>query len=172
MIDPLREGILSEPDLNKKLVAFENKAGSYGMGVDEFVFEFEDVSGKKVAFSDFKGKYVFVDCWATWCGPCKYEIPSLKKLERQLHGEEIIFVSISFDKPKDKGKSKDFVRKEKLGGVQLITDNAFDTEMARTYRIVAIPRFLLFDKEGKVVDTDAKRPSDERLKVELEALLN
>lgn len=63
-------------------------------------FNCTDLSGKKVSLSDFKGKYVYIDIWATWCGPCQREIPHLQKLEEKYHGKDIYFVSISCDNNK------------------------------------------------------------------------
>ena len=53
-------------------------------------FTYPDVNGKEVSLSDFKGKVVLVDVWATWCGPCRGEIPHLKKLEQEMHGRGIL----------------------------------------------------------------------------------
>ncbi len=59
--------------------------------------EYENINGERTSLSDLKGKYVYVDVWATWCGPCKAEIPSLKKVEKMYHGKNIAFVSVSID---------------------------------------------------------------------------
>ena len=75
------------------------------------------------------------------------------------------------DKPKDHEKWKKFISDQQLTGVQLFSDNAFETRIARDYKINAIPRFLLFDPEGKIIDAEAKRPSDPALKEQLEAFL-
>ena len=58
-------------------------------------FTYPDVTGKQVSLSDFRGKVVLIDVWATWCGPCNAEIPKLKELEKKLEGRNICFVSIS-----------------------------------------------------------------------------
>ena len=80
-------------------------------------FKYLDINGKEVSLSDLKGKYVYIDVWATWCGPCQYELSHLKELEKKMHGKKIVFVSISCDK--DKAAWEKMVKEQGLGGVQL-----------------------------------------------------
>lgn len=169
VIPPLYQYLTSEESKNY-ILEFEKQMHSEE-GHPGFGFTYEDVTGKPVSFSDFKGKYVYVDVWATWCGPCKGEIPYLKKLEHDYAGKDIVFISVSLDKLKDKQKWKDFVTAEKLGGIQLMADNAFSSGIAKNYDINSIPRFLLFDKEGKIISTDAMRPSNKLLRDQLDRLL-
>lgn len=138
-------------------------------GLDAPDFDAVNREGKPVKLSDLKGKKVYIDVWATWCGPCIKEIPSLKELEKELHEEPIEFVSVSVDDAKDKEKWLKFIEKEELKGVQLMADGAFQSDVATSYNIKGIPRFLLIDPEGKIVSANAPRPSDPKVK---EALLN
>ena len=92
-----------------------------------------------MALSDFQGKYVFIDVWATWCGPCKYEIPYLKELEQKYHGKNITFLSISVDRQKDKEKWKKMILKEGLGGIQLLADKEIESQFIKDYFIEGIP---------------------------------
>ena len=170
-VTPIREAINSVPDIRAKVEAHEEKIRVLEVGTIGSTFTFKDINDKDVSFFDFKGKYVYIDFWATWCSPCKREIPALKKLEKDLHKKDIVFVSISMDKPKAHNKWKEFVKKEGLTGVQLFATDAFNTPIAKDYKINSIPRFIIFDKEGKIVDADAKRPSNPELKNELEELL-
>ncbi|RPD39930.1 TlpA family protein disulfide reductase [Chitinophaga barathri] len=147
-----------ETELAKKATA------SGGKAVD---FTYPDVDGKNISLSDFKGKVVLVDVWATWCGPCKGEIPHLKKLEKEMHGKDVLFLSVSVDELKDHQKWKDFIKSEELGGVQLFASGWSD--IAKFYSIKGIPRFMVFDKQGNIVSTDAPRPSNKELKLLLES---
>ncbi|MBT8229463.1 MAG: TlpA family protein disulfide reductase [Bacteroidia bacterium] len=122
-------------------------------------FNFENIVGKQVDLKDLMGKNVYIDVWATWCGPCKAEIPHLKELEKSYHGKNVEFVSISVDVPKDKQKWKDMVADKELKGVQLITDNGWDTGFIESYLIKGIPRFIVLDDNGQIVSADAPRPS-------------
>jgi len=130
-------------------------------------FTYPDLNGKQTSLTDFKGKVVLVDVWATWCGPCKGELPHLKKLEEEMHGQDVLFLSVSVDEQKDHQKWKDFVASEKLGGVQLFASGWSD--IAKFYDIKGIPRFMVFDKQGNIVSTDAPRPSTKELKLLLES---
>lgn len=122
-------------------------------------FEFENRYGKMVKLEDLRGKNVYVDVWATWCGPCKEEIPDLKKLEAEYHDKKIAFVSLSVDKMKDKEKWLSMIKEKELGGVQLLSDSDWKTDFIQDYGIKSIPRFILLDHEGKIVSADAPRPS-------------
>ena len=105
-----------------------------------------------------------MDVRATWCGPCRAQIPHLKKLEEEFHGQDVVVVSYSVDAPKGLQKWKDMVADAELGGVQLIGDAAFKSSITVDCTIKGIPRFLLFVREGNIVTIDAPRPSDPKLK--------
>jgi thiol-disulfide isomerase/thioredoxin len=134
-------------------------------------FEYENHAGGKTSLESLKGKYVYIDVWATWCGPCRAEIPSLKALEESMHGKNVEFVSISVDVEKDHEKWKTFVTDKALGGTQLYADNNWNSDFIKAFGINSIPRFILIDPTGKVVDADASRPSNPKLKEQLEGLL-
>ena len=122
-------------------------------------FTYPDINGDMVSLSDFKGKYVYIDVWATWCGPCKGEIPYLKALEEELHDKNVVFMSVSIDNPKDKEKWEKMVADEGLAGVQLFADKAWESSIAKENMINGIPRFMLIDRDGNIYDIKAPRPS-------------
>lgn len=134
-------------------------------------FSGTDLNDKKVSLSDFKGKVVVVDVWATWCGPCKKEIPALKAMEEAYHDKDVVFLSISVDNLKDKQKWIDYVKKEELKGVQLFGGKGWESDVATFYGIKGIPRFMVYGKDGKIVTNDAPRPSDPALKAMVDKLL-
>ena len=134
-------------------------------------FNYDNYAGGKTKLEDFKGKYVYMDIWATWCGPCIAEIPSLKKIEKKYHGKNIAFVSISIDVQKDFEKWKTFVAKNELGDVQLIADKDWSSQFIKHYNILGIPRFILVDPNGNIVSADAERPSNPALQERLDSLL-
>ncbi|WP_167365396.1 TlpA family protein disulfide reductase [Flavobacterium phragmitis] len=158
-------------DASKAFLVEYEKELHKNVGQKGFEFKYNDINDKPVSFSDFKGKFVYVDLWATWCGPCKVEIPHMKKLEEDYHDKNIVFISLSLDKAKDIQKWKDFVKKEDLKGIQLMADKDFESDIAKNYGVNAIPRFLLFDTEGKIINTNAMRPSESGLREELDKLL-
>ena len=128
------------------------------------VFEnYENNAGGTTSLADLKGKYVYIDLWATWCGPCKAEIPSLKKIEKQYHGKNIQFVSLSIDVKQAHGAWKQMIIDKELGGIQLIADNDWKSKFVRDYGIQGIPHFILIDPAGNIVNSNAPRPSDKKL---------
>ncbi|MFH6998088.1 TlpA family protein disulfide reductase [Flavobacterium sp. FlaQc-57] len=134
-------------------------------------FEYENHKGGKTKLSDLKGKYVYIDLWATWCAPCRAEIPHLQKIEEKYHGKNIEFVSVSIDKLKDNEKWKKFVVDKKLGGIQLFADKDWESEFVTSYGVTGIPRFILIDPNGNVLKADAARPSQPELQAQLDSLL-
>lgn len=142
--------------------------GDNGMAPD---FIYADVNGNNIKLSDLRGKYVYIDIWATWCGPCKAQIPALAELESNYHGKNIQFLSISIDEVKDRNKWASFVKKEQLGGIQVMADNAMKSDFIQKFNINAIPRFILIDPKGKIISANAKRPSDPGMRKYLDALL-
>lgn len=123
----------------------------------------EKTDGTKISLEDLKGKYIYIDLWATWCGPCIKEIPSLKKIEKEYEGRNIHFVSISMDDEKDFDKWKKFVADENLTGIQVIADDKANSIISETFNIKLIPRFILLDPEYRIVDATAPFPSDPEL---------
>lgn len=137
-------------------------------GAKSASFNLEDINGKMVSLDDLKGKYVYIDVWASWCGPCKGEIPALQQLEQQYHDKNIHFVSISIDQVKKAWKKS--VEQMGLSGIQLHIGD--DKVFTQAYRIQGIPRFILLDPNGCIVDKDAPRPSSNEIKTLFDKLLN
>lgn len=159
-------------ELGKYILTDEQKSRNISMlsplmafkaGDDAFNFNMEDNKGKKVSLADLKGKIVLVDVWATWCAPCKAEIPHLRKIEEEFKGTDLQVVGISLDEEKDKTKWVQMVKDENLGGIQLYA-GGFNNDFAQYYGIKSIPRFMLFDRDGKIINVTAPRPSDPALK--------
>ncbi len=126
-------------------------------------FSYPNIDGDEVSLRDFKGKYVYIDVWATWCGPCLRQLPHLEKLEdKYMDNYSIVFASISIDKNKKAWEK--MVTEKKMKGVQLLADDAWDSGICKDYLIEGIPRFILVDPEGKIMNAKAPRPSSAKLK--------
>lgn len=124
-----------------------------------------DRDGKEASFAQFKGKVVYVDLWASWCVPCIREVPRLKQLEKDFEGRNIAFVSISIDSNVDAWKRK--AEQLDLHGNQFINS---DNSLGKALNVNGIPRFLIYDADGNLINGDAPRPSDTRTKPMLEKL--
>ena len=132
------------------------QGSSVAKGSKAHGFKYLDINGKEVSLDDFKGRYVYIDIWATWCAPCREEYPHLQMLEKAFQGTNISFVSISTDQ--DEAKWKQTVKDEKMGGIQLHTGG--DEDFLNAFRVKGIPRFILINPEGRIENANMTRPSD------------
>ncbi|MCK0130839.1 TlpA family protein disulfide reductase [Flavobacteriaceae bacterium F08102] len=149
---------------NAKITEIYNKLKKVVKGQPSPKFtNYENNAGGTLSLDDLKGKYTYIDVWATWCGPCRAEIPHLKRVEKQYHGKNINFLSLSIDNPKDHDKWKKMIVDEELGGIQVLADNAWESQFVQDYYIRGIPRFILLDPDGIIVTPNAPRPSNPEL---------
>lgn len=169
LIDAMGRYIIT-PSQKKQSEDIMSPLLTYKLGTDAFQFSYPDKDGKMVTMAGLKGKVVLVDVWATWCGPCKAEIPHLKKLEEEMKGKDVEIISLSTDAPNDKEKWLKMIKDENLGGTQLFAGGPGNS-FSQYYKVNSIPRFLVFDKQGKIVTVDAPRPSTPELKALLEKQL-
>lgn len=153
-ITPIFKKYVKDKEQNKIYDAAIVTWSKIGKGAQMAEYTFNDANDKPVTLSSLRGKYVYIDMWATWCVPCIAEIPHLKKLEAALEGKNIHFVSISTDKDVDAWKK--MLKKDNFTGTQL---HAPTREFSKDLMVVSIPRFILIDPNGKMVDADMSRPS-------------
>ena len=133
--------------------------------------DYENFAGGTTSLDDLKGKYVYIDVWSTWCSPCIKEIPFLQDVEKKYHNKNIAFVSISVDGKSAYDAWRKMVTDKQLGGIQLLADKAdFESQFVKDYNITGIPRFILIDPEGKIIDFNAPRPSNPELIALLDGL--
>jgi thiol-disulfide isomerase/thioredoxin len=116
------------------------------------------LKGEKVSLSQFKGKTTVIDFWATWCGPCKAEIPDWAKLEEQ-YGKDVNFVSISVWDNLEKWKTMATDLKQRH--TMFIAKEVID--QIKPYKINSIPRYMVVDKDLKIISIDAPRPSSNKM---------
>ena len=108
-------------------------------------FTLQDLEGKPVSLSDYKGKVVFIDFWATWCPPCRLSIPYVEKLYEQYKDNED-FVVLGINLQESKEDITKFMKKQKMNYTILLSDN----KVISSYKIASIPRFFLIDRNGEI----------------------
>lgn len=128
-----------------------------------------DLEGKPRKLSDYRGSLVYVDVWASWCGPCLREIPYMEKLQEELKGKKITFLVVSVDENQDAWKNT--IKARNIGGTHLVSNGSPDSDVSSLYRINGIPHYIIIDKDGKIVNSNARRPS-QGVREDLEKLLN
>ncbi len=108
-------------------------------------FTLQDLEGKPVSLSDYKGKVVFIDFWASWCPPCRASIPAVENLYEQYKDNED-FVVLGINLQEDKDTILKFMKKQKMNYPVLLSDK----KVISNYKISSIPRFFIIDKNGEI----------------------
>ncbi|WP_304235463.1 TlpA disulfide reductase family protein [Jiulongibacter sediminis] len=119
-----------------------------------------DKNNKTVSLEDFKGKWLYVDIWATWCGPCIEEIPSSKAIQDELSKKEnLVFLNLSVDSNKDNW-NRYLEKNEHFSGTHLLLNQPQISELNKNYKLSGVPHYLLISPDGILVENNAPRPSD------------
>ncbi len=111
-------------------------------------FTLPDMTGRKVSLDEFKGKVVFLNIWATWCAPCRAEMPDIQSLYRKMNPDEFAVLTVSVDQGGFEDVA-DFFRKRQLD-VPTLLDPA--GQVARAYGLTGYPETFLIDKQGRLVE--------------------
>lgn len=143
--------LLIENETNKRIKILKN---------------FESVSTMQEIVNSFKGKVVYLDIWGTWCGPCKEELSYVPQLKAKFKDKDVVFVYLDMDEDSLDQSWRDFIKVNNMEGIHLRknrqTIESFWKELLAnaTDKAEYYPQYFIFDKEGKLVVTKAKRPSD------------
>lgn len=137
--------------------------------------KFTALDGKERTFTEIfkanKGKVIYIDFWASWCGPCRQEMPASLKLHQSLHGEDIVFVYISIDKNESAWKRSMESLKIKTRGQHYRRNQDEMIEFLKFFYIYSIPHYMIIGKDGQIVNNDALPPSGTKLERQLRKLL-
>lgn len=156
---------MQNKDFANEMQAKLEQAGKLmkGRAID---FELTDTEGKLHRLSDFKGKVIYIDFWATWCGPCIQESPHFESLSKEFEGRDVVFLPISTDTGR-----KTWINYLEKNKKQLTQYNSTDRMIRDGWAIFYIPRFVLIDKDFNIANAYAPRPSEPEAKTAIETLL-
>jgi peroxiredoxin len=129
-------------------------------------FTLQDMSGKKVRLADFRGKVVLLEFWATWCPPCREEIPTLERLHRQYGSKGLTILAVALDEGGWDGV-KSFAAERKIGYTVLRGTE----DVSAKYMVRLIPAMFLIDKQGNIKKQYMGGGRDEAVEQEIKALL-
>lgn len=132
-------------------IASERKT-SVGQTAPEFTMD--DIDGKPVSLSSFRGKYVLIDFWAAWCGPCRAENPNVVKVYNEYKDKNFTILGVSLDKTKDDWEKA--IKDDHLNWTQVSDLKYWDNSAAKLYGVQAIPANFLLDPEGKIIARDLR----------------
>jgi thiol-disulfide isomerase/thioredoxin len=164
--ETLRSFVFNKYDEVRKQLAQDMPEGAHLVNLERKEYSnttFKDVIAK------YKGKVIYLDFWASWCGPCKGEMPYSLKMQDYFKGKDVAFVYISSDR--DSVAWKQMIKILQITGDHYRASKKFRREYDDLYNVRYIPRYVIIDKNGKTVDDDAKRPSDLGVRKDIEALL-
>ncbi len=130
--------------------------------------QYEDVGFQDI-LDLYEGKVVYLDFWASWCRPCKNEMPHSAKLKEQLKGKDVVFVYISSDKNETAWRNG--IEELNITGDNYRSSRKVWEDYNSILNVRYIPRYVLIDKEGNIVDQNAKRPSNPEVINDIEKLL-
>lgn len=120
-------------------------------------FHVKLASGQVKTLADYKGSYLYITVWATWCVPCKSELPYIDLLMKEYLGKNIQFMTIAIDGVTNEGHWKSFLANSPNAEIHAMADA--ENQFNEDYMVISVPRFILIDPKGKIVNSNAPRPS-------------
>jgi peroxiredoxin len=166
---PEHKGLAAiKKDLDKQLADRVTSERPMWIGKPAPDFSLPDVNGKQVALSSFKGKYVLVDFWASWCGPCRAENPNVVKAFNKFQNKNFTVLGVSLDKPEGKAEWLKAIKQDDLTWTHVSDLKYWESSVIPLYGFNGIPYNVLVDKDGIVIGENLRGTA---LEIKLEEVL-
>ncbi len=146
------------PEYNEAVQAALNDALKLQPGQPAPEFTLDDLDGQPVSLSQFRGKVVLLDFWASWCGPCIGDLPHLRQIKERTAGQPVVFLNLSLDT--DEAAWRKAIEKHGIEGVH-VRAHGFYSDPAKSYNINGIPSYFLVDSRGVIADCPRVSETDE-----------
>jgi peroxiredoxin len=145
------------PEFSNFLSSFYDRMERVQPGEPAFDFSYPDSDGNMVSLSDFKGKLVFLDLWASWCSPCFEEFPYMRDLQEKFSNEDFVMIGIGLDEEKSTWEYT--LSQNELPWIQLYGGGELENDLFRKYQAGGVPFVVLIDEEGNILRYNDVRPS-------------
>ncbi len=153
------------PQFNNKVVDVYYNIMKYAEGSLAPDFTLADQNGQAVSLSDYKGKVIYLNFWASWCKPCMTKMAQIRSIQAKLESEGVIFLNVSLDRQKDTWLNT--LSSKGIGGVNVMANGDIESNVARSYQIKVLPLYYIIDRNGYF----ASKPKEHDL-IEIESLLS
>lgn len=120
-------------------------------------FMLKDINGRTITLNDYKGTYLYIMVWATWCVPCKSELTYLDQLQKIYEGKNIRFMTVAIDEPALASHWRDFLKQKEYSGIHTMVDSL--GRFNENYMIISVPRFILIGPQSEIISSNAPRLS-------------